>query len=493
MYKYMKKIIILPLFFIGMMLVMGADDCDPIQSNVSSDSRTLTCDNSKPTVTSYEYPKGTGNWVKTFNNEYCTVVCKEFISLSFEGIKKVYAGQGFSYPLFVSANRNCKSTYSNVETFDKLYRKMVDAYMVLADPKEVKADVNNDGLMDSKDIETVNSWVNTLLTLDGRKILAFPDKAAALRGEIMEMKKMKTECNEWGNTTNRYSLDSTVNLSITTSKGKEQKKYSFVETTPYANVKTEDESTSYYSCRLESPNANELLCVDEPTITGWTEIATINGAYTMPTVNLELYTGKVIANEKGEIKDGQCIAGPVYFTDFEEVTRPALNDKNDKGYPLVLTALRIGNNIDKKVPKRFNLTVNCFYQVKNVSSPTESDTVYTYHSDVITKREGFLLHEYRIIDLNNPFPGRNPLANWDGIVKVMINGKIQEIPLKEYYITEKGTSIRKNNLYTIKLNNSSVRAISRYNKSNAYGVFNLDKKENSIFVRKHNDIIKKGN
>ena len=148
---------------------MGADDCDPIQSNVSSDSRTLTCDNSKPTVTSYEYPKGTGNWVKTFNNEYCTVVCKEFISLSFEGIKKVYAGQGFSYPLFVSANRNCKSTYSNVETFDKLYRKMVDAYMVLADPKEVKADVNNDGLMDSKDVETVNSWVNTLLTLDGRK------------------------------------------------------------------------------------------------------------------------------------------------------------------------------------------------------------------------------------------------------------------------------------------------------------------------------------
>ena len=504
MYELIKKVIIIPMFFIGVMLVIGAEECEPIENNVNSDDRTLTCENIKPTSTTFEYPKGVGNWAKSYENDYCVIECKEFISLAFEGIKRVYAGQGFSYPLNISANRHCKGTYKNVKDYDELYRKMIDAYMVLhgnAVNGNPRADVNEDGYMNAKDVATVNGWTNTLLTLDGKRILSLPNNVLALRQEIMRMKMKKTICSEWGKTTDKYTLNPTVNLGITTTKGEVQKKYNFVETEPYSNVKVEDEST-YYSCSLtevQRSGATEYVCKDEPTIIGWTDISTVMGKYTMPTVSLELYTGKVINNETGEKKDGQCIAGNIYFTDFEEITRPSLTDKNDRGYPLTLRVTGIGNNIDSKVSKNLNLTVNCFYQVSNISSPQKNtisgtpDSIYYKYKPYITSTQGLNLHEYRVIDLKDPFPGREPLANWVGSVKVLINGKVSEIPLKEYYITQKGTSIRSNNLYTIKLNSSTIKTISEYNNSNPYGLFNLDKYESSVFVKNHTNIIEKGN
>lgn len=503
MSKIKKITLFLGLFFIGIMITYGAEDCEPTKNNANSDDRVLTCDETKATVTNYEYPKGVGNWAISLDNPYCRIECKEYISLSFEGIQRTYAGMGFSYPLNVSATRSCKSTYKNVENFDKLYRQMVDAYMVLhgnqvnGKPRE---DVNEDGYMNAGDVTTVNGWANTLLSLDGKRVLAIGNPVDTLRSEIMYMKGLKTTCNEWGVTKDKYELNPTVGLNIATTKGNVTKNYKFVETSPYVNTKSEDEST-LLSCSLSEAlrdGARELNCRDEKTIIGWTDTSIVQGRYSMPVVNLELYSGKVIENEKGEIKTGQCIAGEKYFTDFEEATRPALNDKNDKGYPLVLKVTGIGNNIDKTVAKGLNLTVNCSYQVLNVSSPQKittpgtPDSVYWQYKEFITGTQGLNLHEYRVIDVKEPFPGREPLTNWNGLVKVMINGKVREIPLKEYYITEKGTSIRSNTLYTIKLNSSSIKRISNYNNDNPYGIFNLDKNESSVFLKNNISIIEKG-
>lgn len=485
MFKLIKKILIVPLFFVGIILVFG-EDCEPIIEPISNGNK--ICHESKSTVINYEYPKGIGNFKKTFENNYCRVDCKEFISISYPSIRKVYSGQGFSYPLYVSANRSCKAAYKNVEDFDKLYRKMISAYMVLVDPSKPRADVNGDGLMDNKDLTEVNSWKNTLLTLDGRKILNLPNRVTALYNEINNMKNLKIECNEWGEETDKYSLNPIVDMSIATSEGTKEIKYVFKET-EYSNTKTESMSNES-SCKLGErvvSGKKELFCIEEETIISWDGTFRIDGSYTMPNVSLELYTGKVIENPARIIRNGECIAGNTFFTKMNEKTRPALGDKIDKGYPLTLTVKSLGSI------KSFDLTVNCFYQVMNLTSLIDSeDSVYSYYKNFVTPGEDFSLHEYRIIDLEEPFPNRQPLANWIGSVKVMVAGKERIIPLREYYITEQGTTIRSNNLYTIRLNNSSVRAVSNYNKSNPYGVFNLDKNENSVFIRKNTNIVEKG-
>ena len=475
-----------------------------IEDNNNIDNRVLTCDNVDTTITKYEYPKGSTNFVKSFENDYCVVECRENIALSFDGIKRVYAGMSFTYPLNLSAKRSCRSTNKNVQNFDSIYRTMVNSYMVLGGYKTdgtPRADINDDGKFNNADVAYVNSLVNSLLTLDGRRVLDLDrnnvvdaNAVDTLYNAINYMKTQKSSCDDWKSLADsKYIVNPEVNLNITTSKGIVSKKFDYVEALPYTSTVTND-SSNYFSCLLSEKLVSgfrELNCKDELTIIGWTEIASITGRYSLPKVDLELYTGKVI-NEGESSSTKTCSAGERYYTSLKEITRPALNNVIDKGYPLVLSVTGIGNNVDKTVSKNLNLTVNCNYQVRNIASPQVGDSIYELYESYITNKEGLGLYEYRSIDLERPFPDREPLANWNGSVKVLINGKQRDVPLKEYYITKEGKTIRNRNMYTIILNESLVNNIRAYNTSVPYGVFNLDKNEKSVFVESNIQIIQKG-
>lgn len=511
MYKIFKKLIILPMFFMGIMLVLGAEDCEPIQNNVSSDDRTLTCDSEKAIVTSYEYPKGVGNQATALDNEYCKIVCKENIKFSFGSIRKVFSGMGFEYSINMSGKRSCQSTYKNVEDFDKLYREMIDSYLVLYGnkyDKNPRADANGDGFMDEEDVDFVKSKVNKLLTLKDMKgkqktVLDLDQNGVVdfnaeqtLLNEISRMSDLKRSCNEWGTTEDsKYKLTPEARVLITTSKDRIEKKYEYVELQPYKPVVSENKST-YISCNLVNKSIfglNVPSCSGETTKTGWTETVSILGKYTLPECYLELYTGKVI-NKGEKTTRPTCIAGNKFYVSFDEKTRPDPPDsKTDNGYPIFVELKGIGNNIEKSGPKNMNLKINCSYQVLNYSSPLKTDyVVESFPGRVIKSYSGFSLFDYRAISLKDPFPGRDPLSNWDGFVKFISGKKEVKIPLKEYYITSKGENVRNKNLYTINLNNSTVRDIRGQNKSVYYGTFDLDQSERSRFIENNFNIIKRG-
>ncbi|MDD2625662.1 MAG: hypothetical protein PHR55_02780 [Bacilli bacterium] len=450
--KILKTFIFTLIMFIGITLVNADPACEPIENNNNADNRVLTCDLEKTSTTKFEYPVGAGNQATLFENDYCVVACKEYIAFSIPSVRRVYAGMLFGYPLNVSAERSCRATYKDYVQFDTLFRQKIDTY-------------NNGGL----------------------GALA----KATLENEIYNMSNQKEDCDSWSkNIVSKYEIDPSVSLTIQTSTGDKIENYVYEESQPYSSIMTYDDTT-YASCTLlDTP---KFSCRNEKTNIGWTELARINGRYTIKEKEIELYYGKVHLEEENVAKRS-CLAGEKYYVPLTEMTKPALNDKNDNGYKLTLNAINIGNNIDNKVAKNLDLTVNCWYQVRNLISPQPGDYFYNeFIKQIPFESKNPLFYVYRIIDLNDPFPNRLPGANWDGEIDEIINGKEVKTTLEQKYITSTADTIRDKAPYRIELDNSRINSIKRYNAYSNYVDFDSTKEkyelDRSKFIENNSSFI----
>ena len=183
---------------------------------------------------------------------------------------------------------------------------------------------------------------------------------------------------------------------------------------------------------------------------------------------LENYTGKVSSVSAANT----CDAGDRYFVDLKEITKPVTGSLSDKGYKLVLTARNLGSNMKPALRSSWNLNVECYYEVKNFIYPQQDPIgrcIDEMCNDIGTT--GFM---YRIIDLNDPFPGREPGANWKG-KETIISSTIDRI-----------TTLQK---FVITLNRSSIKRIRDYNSTNKYDTFNLNEMEKIKFIIANSSII----
>ncbi len=516
-----KKVMI---FLMIMLLVsirtVKAMDCDPLedtpaQGNANYINRTLTCDSEKTKTTKFEYPLG-GLSEEVFRNKLCVVACKESTVFSFPSTRRVYAGMSFGYPLNVSSERGCRGTYFDTyQDFDKTYRTLIDMYMVL-DGNRIngvpKADIDKDGYYDIDDIRYVENQASKFLDIDGNKVLDLDGNGvldnnaiASLLRSIYNARTQKNQCDGWGtdvNLSSIYSISPTVSLRLKTSTNDVIENYEYKETAPTSRLVTYDDTT-YASCTLVETmvGANrenrELSCENKKAIVGWNQLSRVTGRYTMKEKKVILYDGKVMPNDENTTEK-TCYAGEKYYTPLTEKTKPELDNAADTGYGMTLTVLGVGNNINSAVPKNYNLTVNCFYEVRNLLSPQEGDYYYDKFSGQFPiGSKNPILYLYRTIDLKSPFPGvgRVPGANWDGEVTETINGQEVKRSLVEKYITSTAETIKTKSPYLINLTNDKINTIKRYNNNekNSYTKFNLSDFEKSDFVENYYTIVETKN
>ena len=123
---------------------------------------------------------------------------------------------------------------------------------------------------------------------------------------------------------------------------------------------------------------------------------------------------------------------------------------------------------------------------KNISS---NSCVYSVEPEIIkynNKPDGELRLEFRTIDINDPFPGkdgnsRNVGSNWcsrnaEGTIE-SCSGNSTENKTIETYITNKNNSkniTHEGAKYTITLTPSIIKKIKKYNKENSYDDFKFD-------------------
>ena len=119
----------------------------------------------------------------------------------------------------------------------------------------------------------------------------------------------------------------------------------------------------------------------------------------------------------------------------------------------------------------WKLNVNCFYQVKNLAFPQGGETVASSDTDENYTPFGNVAFEYRTIDLSDPFPEREPGANWYG---------------KQSLITP---TIETDPDFEINLSRKAIIDIREYNKTNPYVTFNLNDQDKSYFVENNVTII----
>ena len=414
----MKKILILillmPIMVIGM-------TCDIIEDTQTTEERDLTCDSEKSIMTKYETKKE----VELLKNDVCTIKCTEEIVFSIDPIKKALAGTGFNYPLYASGVRTCYATY-DINAYETKIRNLVNEYQNL------------------RGVQKQNK-----------------------KNEITNFYENKKKCDEFtkeGSTyQKKYSYNGDVKLELQTSEKTETIPYRFKEISDYISQVTYDEVT-YSACDYDEVN---IKCKEsDKAINGWSEVAMIYGKYTMGDVYLEKYTGEV----KELYNEATCNAGDKYFTSLTELTRPVEGDNTDKGYSLILTATKLGDNLGG-VGNDWSINAKCWYQVKNLIFPqkntggSEDDNYDEY---------GNTAFQYRIIDLNNPFPGREPGANWKGHENIIYSTKNDLSTLQRFVIA---------------LDRSSIIKIREYNKLYKYDTFNLNEMEKSHFIEENIDII----
>lgn len=415
----MKKIMFVLLF--APILVFGTT-CDLEKDYQITDERNLTCDAEKRTMTSFS----TTNEEVVVNNEVCKITCTENIVFSIDPIKKVLAGTSFNYPLYASGERKCKATY-NYNAYEQKIRRLVNEYASLTgSAKATKAN------------------------------------------EITNYYALKKTCDEFtkagSDFQNKYSYDGDVTLKVETSTNEVTIPYEFVEMEDYNSVVSTDEINYSLACNYNE--ANRTCSNSDKTINEWTETARIFGKYTMKDTYLEMYEGDI----KDLYSNNTCNAGDRFFTSFSELTRPVANDTTDKGYKLTLTANNLGHNLGT-IPGDWSLNVDCWYQVKNLIFPqgnsgTNVDDNYDEY--------GGTAFQYRIIDLNDPFPEREPGANWKG---------------KETIITSTKDNLSSLQRFVISLDRSSINRIREYNDTHSYDTFNLNEMEKSPFVEANPNII----
>lgn len=408
----MKKI----LFIIMLMpVVVFGMTCDPITDTNTSKDRTLTCDAEKSTTTSYK----TDSEYEVLKNSVCTIKCTEEILFSIDPIQKVLAGTSFNYPLYASGIRKCNAVY-NYDEYETKISRLVNEYNLLT---------------------------GSAKTTKGNEITNYYHE-----------KKMCDNFKVNGNELqNKYSFNGNVSLKIETSTNEVTVPYIFKEMS-YDNVVMMDEVV-YNACNY---NETSRKCMgSNNSVVGWSETSTLFGKYTMNDVFLEKYTGEV----KNVNSSNTCNAGDRYFVSFSEVTKPVNTDPTDKGYRLTLTANKIGNNLGQ--PNNvWNINVDCWYQVQNLIFPGKTD-------ENNEEFEGTAF-QYRLIDLDNPFPGRSPGYNWIGKEDIIYSTKDNLSSLQKFVIT---------------LNRSSINKIREYNDSHSYDTFNLTEIEQSKFIESNTNII----
>ena len=423
----MKKVILILLMILPVFTF--AATCNPVVSTIQTNDRDITCDASKSTVTTFKTTSDT----EVMKNDVCTITCSEEILFSVDPIKNVLAGTGFNYPLYASGKRKCTASYKYTE-YETNMRKLVDEYESLTGHEK-----------DTKKNEIVNYYAQ------------------------------RKECDNFTSAdesnTHRYKFDGNVELKLSTSEKVETIPYHFVQMDEYSSIVDTDEiNINPKACNYDETSIKCRL--SDTSIKGWTETVNINGKYTMNDTYLKLYTGEVIPTYRYD----SCNAGDKYFTSFNEYTKPVPGDTTDRGYALVLTANNLGN---LRSSNNWNLNVNCSYKVKNLSFPITTPGGQT---DVSYSQYGGIAFQYRIIDLNNPFPNRTPSANWDGVAS---NGKT----IVENVITSTKNNLSTLQRFVITLDRSKIGRVRSYNKDHSYDTFNFKEMERSNFIIANPDII----
>lgn len=290
--------------------------------------------------------------------------------------------------------------------------------------------------------------------------------------EITNLHQERIECDNFkeigAEKFNKYEMDANVNIILETSTGDVDIPYHYEDMTDYTNS-VEIYKKDFDGCEI---NLTTRKCDEVEQMTSeWTETASFNGKYTMQDAFLELYTGK-----RNTVYDGKsCNAGDRYFVPFYEITKPRSEDRTDLGYKITLNARRLGDNMLPANRGNWNLTVNCHYQVSNLMYPQQDDRGNCI--DENCNKYGTTAFEYRIVDLPDPFPSREPGANWKG---------------REAIITSTKDNISSLLRFTINLNRSGIYKVRKYNELYSYDTFNLNEMEKSQFIINNTGIVCRG-
>ena len=414
----MKKKLLLFVLLLMPLMVNAADVCDVANDNQTSNNRTLTCSPTQISTTKFKSTKEK----EVLKNDVCTITCTEDIAFSIKPTQKVLAGMSFSYPLYSSGVRKCTAKY-NYKNYEDRMQKLVDEYKAL-----------------------------TNTTAKNNKVK-----------ELDALYEQKARCDGYAEAGNeyesKYSFNGEANLKVETSTNVENVTYEYKDIDEYYTNVVKD-NINYYSCGYNSSTKN---CDGaQKTINGWTSTSRVYGKYTMKEVFIEKYTGE-IKTTKG---DNTCEGMDRFFVDLNEYTRPVSNDKDDNGYSLTLTATNLNTKTINDTD--WNLTVNCYYQVNNLMFPQGGTNV---KADENYSKYGNTAFQYRIVALEEPFPDREAGANWKGNESIITSSK-------SIVFSTNNTLER----FIINLDRAGIRKVREYNELYKYDTFNLDSKEQSIFI-----------
>ena len=416
----MKKILLILML---MPVVVFGSTCTVNKDTQTGNDRNLVCDAVNRTTTTFR----TTDEKTVLSNSVCTIKCTEDIVFSIDPIKKVLAGTSFNYPLYASGERKCKAEYK-YDSYEQKIKKLTEEFATLTGNAKT-----------TKGNEITNYYA------EKKACDEFAKKGSELQ--------------------NKYLYDDyEVSLKVETSVNEVTIPYVFVETEEYDSKVIIDEISYRGSCEFNE--AGKTCSNGVKTINGWTETARIFGKYTMKDTYIEKYTGEI----KTTYSSNTCNAGDRYFVSMNELTRPVKNDTTDKGYKLTLTATKLGNNLVSGEPI-WKLNVDCWYQVKNLAFPQGGNGSNT---DDNYSKYGGTAFEYRLIDLENPFPGREPGANWKGHESIITSTKDNLSSLERFVIT---------------LDRSRINRVREYNDVHSYDTFNLNEMEKSPFVEANPNII----
>ena len=453
----MRRIVLSILLIMLMipMFVFADETCTnpgSIVDTSTSNVRNITCDRSdakKSTTTHY-----IGEERIVLANDACTITCSENLLFSVKPMQKVLAGTGFSYPLFLSAERVCRAEY-HVESFDATFRAELAAGHPVKNLQKQRfecdyyaAEVSN---------ETNKDYIVKYELNENFKVTA----------------ELETKSSGTSETETINYVTNTLPVKGADNAGKEYKSIISYDTMVYT------------TCNYEAGNCNE----ESETLTttsGWNATSRIYGSYTMPKKYLEKYTGKVLDTPSTESCDGV----DMFFTSFTTETRPTRDGRIgtdiDYGYGISLVAENLSNitgykstdlngNLVKPsaimtaANSDWKLNVGCNYQVQNLIMPQEGDEN--------NAKYGSLAYQYRVIDLNDPFPNRDPYANWCTVKNGATDTCTYDIRLMPKY--SELSSIQR---WVINLDTSSINRIKSYNSSHSYETFNYNAKGENAFI-----------
>ena len=414
----MKKKLLLFALLLMPLMVSALDVCDVASDNQTSNNRTLTCSPTQISTTKFKSTKEK----EVLKNSVCTITCTEDVAFSVKPTQKVLAGMSFSYPLYASGVRKCTAKY-NYKNYEDTMQKLVDEYKTLTDT-----------------------------TAKNNKVK-----------ELDALYEQKARCDDYAEAGNeyesKYSFNGEANLKVETSTNVENVTYEYKDIDEYYTNVVKD-NINYYSCGYNSSTKN---CDGaQRTTNGWTSTSRVYGKYTMKEVFIEKYTGEI----KTTKSENTCEGMDRFFVKLNEYTRPVSNDKDDNGYSLTLTATNLNTKTINDTD--WNLTVNCYYQVNNLMFPQGGTNV---KADNNYSKYGNTAFQYRIVALEEPFPDREAGANWKGNESIITSSK-------SIVFSTNNTLER----FIINLDRAGIRKVREYNELYKYDTFNLDSKEQSIFI-----------